>query len=336
MGPEAPDLTATGADAHTGLLVYNVNQCIPDKNPIGLYVWDGTKWEFVGDDSPSPEVSYFEDTRPQALGTQTYPYRTFGAAGTWMLENMRYLPTDGSIKQSLGDTNKTSKYYAYPNQKTVNTIPTTWSKAQGLLYTYSAATLGTQDTAGVNQGVQNTTSTPGANEVENTGPLGIAPNKYVQGICPPGWRIPSDRDINLLEEELYNNALQYSSYPDKSGWTPNTWNSAWNSAWNSLIGFRPGNGHVFVITSYCPVSGSSNPTYGKSLPRRKGGFDLMPVGTAWNGASSIYGTHSELWSASVNGTDSAFARELRINNNPQINRKVMFQYIMLSVRCKKN
>lgn len=343
MGPTAPDLTATGADAHTGLLVYNVSICAPDPVPLGLYVWNGTEWEYVG--ATSPDVAFFDDNRPQKLGTQTYPYRTFGAAGTWMLENMRYIPNDNSITLNLNtQSNSTNKYYLYPRQETVETIPSTWDKAQGLLYTYSAATLGAQDNIDMkdSQHVRNTTDSPEANEIEYTGPLGTAPNKYVEGVCPPGWHIPSFREWNVLEREIYNNPQKYSYYTetdtkDITKWNPASWDSDWNKISNGSLGSSGNSGHALAMLSACPLPNELTPTEGKSLPTKQGGFDVLLVG--YGGGTYIntkgYGSMAYLWSSSMGSSNAAYARFF-YKGRPQITMGSYVKYSYLSVRCKKN
>lgn len=338
MGPTATDLTATGADAHIGLLVYNVNSCAPTPVPQGLYVWSGTKWEFIGE-KISPDVSYFEDNRPQKLGAQTYPYRTFGAAGTWMLENMRYLPNDNSITLNLGDKNPNSKYYAYPNQTAIETIPSTWYEAQGLLYTHSAATLSTLDNINSDQGVKNTTSSPGALEIEHTGLVGTAPHKYVEGICPPGWHIPSDREWNTLEEEIYNNAQKYSYYTetdtkDISKWNPSLWDSTWNNLYNVKRGSSGNSGHAQAMKSPCQVPGATTSTGGKSLPSELGGFDAVYVGFIGTGNPMAYGKGIYLWASSLLSDTGDYARYLEYK--PTVFETAYWKYYLLSVRCKKN
>lgn len=60
-------------------MVYNVNEDQCATTPIlkGLYVWDGSKWQFVGQ-KPSSDVGYEIDNRPHggplAGTTQIYPY----------------------------------------------------------------------------------------------------------------------------------------------------------------------------------------------------------------------------------------------------------------------
>mgnify|MGYP001033178640 FL=1 len=217
---------------HIGLLVYNINQCVDFSNKAdGPFVWDGTKWQILKPITESDVLSYYEDTREQVHGAQLYPYRDFGAAGVWMLENMRYLPTDNSFTASAGgDYNYDAKYYFYPNGNPAEpaVMPSTWSPQLGILYTYSAVTMGVQDGSNDLQGEGN----PSENDIL-TNPI--------QGICPPGWHVPSDTEWNVLEKEIYDNAGKYSIYSttdlaDINVWNPISATDSWNNGWNTGSG----------------------------------------------------------------------------------------------------
>lgn len=262
-----------------------------------------------------------------------------------MLENMRYIPNDNSITLNLNtQSNSTNKYYLYPRQETVETIPSTWDKAQGLLYTYSAATLGAQDNIDMkdSQHVRNTTDSPEANEIEYTGPLGTAPNKYVEGVCPPGWHIPSFREWNVLEREIYNNPQKYSYYTetdtkDITKWNPAYWDSDWNKISNGSLGSSGNSGYALAMLSARPLPNELTPTEGKSLPTKQGGFDVLLVG--YGGGTYIntkgYGSMAYLWSSSMGSSNAAYARFF-YKGRPQITMGSYVKYSYLSVRCKKN
>lgn len=324
-------------DEHIGLTVYNMNENQCAATPIlkGLYIWDGTEWLLHGKSLPGSinAVSYYQDTRPHgdalAGTTQIYPYRTFGTAGTWMLENMRYIPDDGgaSMTEDLILTfDPDIKLYAYPN---ITTSTSSWSPEQGLLYTYSAMTLGIQDGVTATQGVTNTTNTPGTNEIEND-PLW--PEKF-QGICPPGWHIPSDREWNELEEYIYNHVTDHTSYTsddinNPAIWSPTTWDPAWNNTGNrSKI-------QKALLSSCNPPNSTYNDAgINKSLPISLGGFNAIPVGIGHSIATYNYGHSTAFWTVSVNSNGNAWLRHY-YTDTPS-DRGYDGKYNLYSVRCKK-
>ena len=350
-------------DEHIGLMVYNVNHCaanpIYERSPIyeGIYIFDGTEWQPLYSDS-SPEVKYFDDNRPQLLNAQRYAYRSFGPAGTWMLENMRYLPTDNSIIFALptkvgGEPSKV-KVCLYPvdddDIRDDESIPPLyWEPEYGLLYTYSAATLGAQDDVNVDQGQGEMDELSG----------------FIQGVCPDGWHIPSDREWNELEKELYNNPTPYSQYttkdlPFKAVYDPSLGGelSGWQTKWESgsevnqppaKIGgltnrgsTEEGMGHSYVMHAECIPRGTfgwANSLHrGKSLPMKQGGFSVMPVGlyvinNPTPGHRYGYGFRADFWTASLQ-YEKAWKRGLYFAKSVQ--RTGTERHSCASVRCKKD
>lgn len=94
--------------AHTGLIVYNLNdlnititypstECEPARvtndggvQP-GIVVWTGEKWVNIGEKSLPPEEIILNDrvTIIKDVEGNYYTTASFGAAGTWMTQNMR-------------------------------------------------------------------------------------------------------------------------------------------------------------------------------------------------------------------------------------------------------
>jgi uncharacterized protein (TIGR02145 family) len=100
----------------TGMIVYNTAYVLKG---AGVYVWDGNKWMPLRD----PCQNSILDKRDGNV----YCTGDFGAAGWWMTQNLRYIPTDPG--------------YAYPNQD--NTILDPGKHPEyGLLYTWDAAANG--------------------------------------------------------------------------------------------------------------------------------------------------------------------------------------------------
>lgn len=228
---------------HIGLVIYNVQPkgevelCPVD--PIfdeliaeGPYVWDGNEWQYLGmtqSTSVGPDVvEYVEDNRDG----DRYPYSAFGDpsdpdnfAGYWMLENARFIDHTmlnftkegghGGAEPDIKD-----RYYLYPNDYWGNSTgakPETWRPNQGLLYTYSAATLGGQDAIWQKEGI--------GSQGQEAGPIETTP--IIQGVCPEGWHVPTDREWNMLAKVIFNNPEKYSSYAPSFGLDPNSvqWDS---------------------------------------------------------------------------------------------------------------
>ncbi|WP_185154840.1 FISUMP domain-containing protein [Dysgonomonas sp. 25] len=339
---------------HTGLTVYNVSGVTPKECADimdGLYVWDGTRWQQLGKKGATGNIGYEPDNRAQLLGNQSYPYSTFGNAGTWMLENMRYIPNDGSITAKAGDTNydPLDKYYTYPNPAGTDPgaiAPTTWSEKQGLLYSYAATVLSAaQDGYNDNQ-QQIAGATPGTKEVESLyeTPVGSGnKNGKIQGICPPGWHVPSDREWNELEKELYENAKEYSHYTTTELGTTTIWNptsttGSWT--WDTTTSWRGSTGtggHGMSMMSPCkPPSSPYGDTDGKSLPTAQGGFNALLVGSASGGLmDDLYGYSGCFWSASARDSGWACYRVV-FQQSPRVFRGYGSRSNLCSVRCKKN
>lgn len=345
---------------HKGLLVYNTNQdyCVAGE-PIlkGLYVWDGEEWQKMGSGSEhlGEGVYLFTDTRDnQQYLAREFFYNDNGtivSAGDWMLQNLAFNPllhpSDEYLDyaETLGysggnQPEKADKkwfYYAIEKKYTPPTIPALpldWERYRfnGILYTYGAAT--NRSTILEFNQAQATPlgDAPGPDEVEVIGPSGIAPNKYVQGICPPGWHLPSDREWNELERALYNNPTSYSTVTEaESSLWPNipVWNAEDGS--NNYLGL--------VMKSYCPPQTTTieEHTGGKSFPAYLGGFNAISVGTGVSGQLDDVG-EAWFWTSSNAFNYTAFVRALS-NSTDQITRYpagTAALWNLMSVRCKKD
>jgi len=341
---------------HTGLVVYNVANVMDDvcKGDVfypGVYVWNGSKWVSLTKTEPGTKnLHVLTDYRDG----QTYLTASFGNAGEWMLENLRY-NKNLTISTTGESDNAKSYFYPQPDAGT-ETDPdniATYYKRQGLLYTWAAATDG-ENTSAVDQGQVSGTD-PHANEVEKSGPHGTSPNKYVQGICPPGWHLPSDREWNRLEKEIYTSSAKYSSIPSNS-FNPSSWSPTWeygvvapNPAYGS---WRPndnstGNGHGTALKSPCvmfPGSVAGDPN-GKSKSVSEGGFEAMltgfavkgKMGTYSAGTEGSYGDSANFWTSSASAESiKAWRRTLVHDRIAVLRGEQAFKTWMMSVRCKKN
>jgi len=317
-------------ELHTGLILYNTNSCLTNYGKEeGIYVWDGIKWNFLF--YRKQDINIYKDTRDQILGDQEYPYSNFGEeAGVWMLENIRYIPNDNgiSMEEGYGSNNYTDSFYGYPasTTPTIGNPPSTWVESFGMLYTYSAATLREQDTS---------------NKSEGQGEADEMTQPRVQGVCPPGWHIPTDTEWNLLEKELYNNATLYSMYNtneknNNTIWEPFAWQADWSFGHGGTVGYGSrgssgSGGHSYVGLSPC----FENKKLGESLPIHKGGLNLLPIGYAGMSNVEGYGIVAPLWCSSADYIHNAWYRNFN-TVNPKVDRGGYRRYFMFAVRCKQD
>ncbi|MGL5262070.1 MAG: FISUMP domain-containing protein, partial [Bacteroides sp.] len=266
--------TKTTEDAtHIGLIVYNVNEDVCAAIPIqkGVHIWDGTQWQFLGqEEPPSADVHYYTDPRDGEI----YPYRNFGTvAGDWMLENLRYNPIlhpdvsggfDGTTFTETPAHNAspyTDKYIYYSIGSTytpsgTGAAPANWDiyKKNGILYNWAAT---------LNIGA-NGVSNPG-NINQGQGQPTEGPTTPIQGICPPNWHVPSDKEWNELEAAIQDSPTTYST---------STTSTAWKPAWNTATGDR-GDIQGSAMKSVCPPVGSGRVNGGTSFYTAQGGFDVL-------------------------------------------------------------
>ena len=355
VGQMAQSINGTGVwdeTEHTGLVVYNVieNYDACDVNApqinVGVHIWDGTKWAYVGQERAirSKEVHEWIDNRDSS-NPETYLYRKFGEAGSWMLESMRAtkyddgLGTGAAIPVYPGTFGIDTPVFTYPNATpgSWGTAPATWLKSQGLLYNFYGAT-NNYSPGNIEQGQINGL-TPGGSEVENLGTEGTAPNKYVQGVCPKGWHIPSDREWNKLEKYIYNNIEDYSYYSgsDIDNFDP----KSWQDKWETMTGDRgaaannSGYGHGLSMINPCALNGSSTVSKGRSYSAEMGGFDAQLIGFVYGPNIDLYGKDVYFWSSSVSSSDKAWIRNLGFEHEPVV-RNVINRTDLFSVRCKKD
>lgn len=352
---------------HTGLMVYNVNNnlCTPGNLIVeGVYVWTGDSWlEQTGNVAKLTRDTYwFTDNRDNRsyLAREFYYIDDNGqkvSAGDWMLQNLAFNPllnpAQGfdDFEESLGNKlNEHDEQYAKAMQKlfyyaigstydvSTSQVPTGWNEMidNGILYSYNAAINGYDSLAlkSIDQG-QSTPlgDAPGKDEIEMTGPLGNPGHKYVRGICPEGWHLPSDREWNELERAIYNNPQKYSTISEEEAKT-----------WPKIEIWYPDNGTNSkigqVLKSVCsPLSVTSKviDANGKSYYSRRGGFNALLVGTASSHTvDPDDGTY--FWTSSKsNQWFTAYIRELNKDSEGiSRNGTLASAWNLLSVRCKKD
>ena len=192
-----------------------------------------------------------------------------------------------------------------------------WYPEHGTLYNWFAAARQPKDGQQhpYNEG-QSTSldSAPGPTEVEST------PDGYVQGICPNGWHLPSDREWNRLERHVYNqirnkqfDQTQYDDddklkvqadidagiYPE---WNPSGASEDWETTNTYLVRgydvsegsgytgtYNPGHiGHGGALKSVCPPINLKQAwmpsSKGYSAEPKLGGFNAIPTGRMVGGS----------------------------------------------------
>ncbi len=341
-------------DDHTGLVIYNINECIGGSGrDNGVYVWTGSEWiplQNKDEEELAPGVIQVTDNRDQELGPQTYLAREFSYTennvkvdvGIWMLENLRYIPlsTDNSFIHSP-DEAEIEKHWCYPlaggGLYNPSKAKQEWLPNLGILYNWAAAMNGYEPSCS-DQGEYD----------QNDGADGVQ-----QGICPDGWHVPSDHEWNDLEQAIYHNPTEYSTYTTGYTFNPASWKDEWNGSLDlpspaqGPRGSDSGEGHGYAMLAKCRVSSLPNfiTTKGKSLSPRKGGFSFEFAGRGRNGAVESLGDVGDVWSGSIHSLNragensNAWCRSIYTGyptNNAKVVRHNYGVYHLFSVRCKKD
>lgn len=322
-------------DTHIGLLIYNVNEDMCKSIGKGLYVWDGLEWQYLYEKEEVKDVRTITDNGTNQITlsykdeTTTYHYSSFGDAGIWMTENLatKYLPDGTIITRNVTNSNS-DPHYLTPNNIPDNDPLINSNNKHGLLYNWPAA-MAEALCATINQAQLTVGTIPGDDEVENydnPAALGTSPNKHIQGICPEGWHLPSDREWNELEKAITEGANTYSTA------TYSTTETTWNTNWDITKSFR-GAIQGKVMKSSNSIT-TTNPN-GTSKSSSTGGFDILLAGYGGNGSTINYGMNATLWTSSSFNAAGAWMRSLN-NTATTVNRTVLGIGNLASVRCKKN
>jgi uncharacterized protein (TIGR02145 family) len=253
-----------------------------------------------------------------------YTIGNFGAAGTWMTQNLRttdktYDSNEISIplKLNVSPGSTTVPYYAYPNaqQAVFDANP-----HYGLLYNWAAAS--------------GRTDNPSSSDSQGLGTT--PPTTHYRGICPAGWHLPSDYEWSELEKEIATNPGKYSD--QKTPYTDLSDGVFFNT--NTMFVWRPGSGGNNAgydtywgrqMKSKTPVGNATN---GSSFSRTDGGFDALSMGyVAGNGFSGYYDQSADFWSGSYTGSNGVY-RGLNIDHTGVLRDSPGREYLF-SVRCKK-
>lgn len=304
--------------AHIGLMVYNINNDPCPMVKSGLYVWNGDIWQPVKNNERSPLEAETATTVTDRQGN-VYPIANFGAAGTWMTQNLRTTIQPGGmpVPQNLVPSN-TDMYYLYPQVAGTYAPgqPDYWKPEYGLLYNWSAAT-------------NNDNCTKSAQIQTIEGDFGGSSG--VQGICPFGWHIPSDGEWNQLQKVLTQQASLYSDLP----------NGIWNSAWELANDHRTGGIDGSVMKSKTKVKTTGNvdvsaATGGQSNASTNNGFDVFLVGSAGSSNTVDYGIQTDFWTSSVYTVPTFASLRNFTNTSPDVFRSGLVKLWYYGVRCKKD
>lgn len=325
IGQLAQSIGSTGTwdeKEHIGLMIYNVKgpsfdelTCITTGAPIGLYVWYGANWQRVSPLVKDPLEAETSSTLTDREGN-VYSIAQFGYAGVWMTENLRTTKAPGNIPLTENATNGyTQMYYAYPqpeNDDYKAGKPALWKEQYGLVYNWYA-TMNKVACSEVNQG---------QGQVDEQ-------TEIIQGICPYGWHIPSDKEFNQLEEVIAAEATAYTKTPAQT--------FDWEDSYSTSTGYRPNGGDVFgqgkSMKSTTALNGV-NPN-GDSKAANKGGFNVLLVGFAAIGTTSGFGNTSYFWTSSSYGNRVSYQRQFE-DTHSGITRAGLGRTNLLSIRCKKD
>lgn len=339
----ASSIGATGTwdlDVHIGLFVYNTTEgtdaSLNEKIYTGLHVWDGSRWQHLSDGSGGGGggtgsitsgcttaedriISTFTDSRDN----EVYTYASFGPAGKWMTQNLRYIPIAEGYTHGMGPQGESPSssgtvglYYVFPEGGTNSysntgsywTNPDTY-KVNGLLYTWGAATSGQNTQYQSVRDQHQSTLAIGSQEVESLFEKNVGMNDgYIQGLCPDGWHLPSDREWNYLEEEINFCPTVYADgFEDPYQLRPEyiypieRWLLSWSTdfTWD---GTGQRGAHAYAIWSKTPPPTiSSQNYYGRSKVNTDGGFDMKNIGIGYHyfGENRLtYGGAAYFWSSS--------------------------------------
>lgn len=345
-------------DESIGMWVYNVNTfCSVDNRVLGsgVYIWDGSLWQPL---SSSTSVNSNKVWITKDQDGNTFTAARFGNQ-IWMTQNLAVrsfdteseahitgetFPTSpGRINTNL-NTERSLAAWAYlgPNPLPDGTANMGTTSAFydlypefGFAYSWILATANANPAASadhtlgvVSYKIMDQRSKDPDNtvilsdEVENYQVQhGVLSRPYIQGICPNGWRLPSDRDFRLLGEELFNNPEPYSyiSNAEQQTWIPNVWQPEWNNfvplySENVFQSWQYGNdgsnggesnlSQVFKTSCFPPLNGD-NTTFqkGKSLSLYEGGFNVLPTGDLVVQGTRNYGVWSIFMSSSFTAGD---------------------------------
>lgn len=323
-------------EKHVGLIVYNVSEGCSNEQSFhsSTFVWNGVKWEDIKVVGKDPKESETATTLTDRDGN-VYPIASFGNAGVWMTQNLRTKTAPGGVRLAnsiMKVSGGLSSYrnYVYPGPgatviSSQGTDATTFNAhpEYGLLYNWHAAT-NNKNCKTPDQG-QIAGAVAGDDEVEKS--LG-----YVQGICPAGWHLPSDREWNLLEKEMTESGASYAT-----GYT----NSTWSDSWETSTGTRGIHGEAMKSSTQVINPDVSLLPLGKSnaADATPAGTDIYMTSGADQYTQYSFGSYAYFWTSSQSSSSNAYNRLFRpggTTNAKGVSRNTTLKNQLFSVRCKKD
>jgi uncharacterized protein (TIGR02145 family) len=318
---------ASGAASNSdyiGAVVYNttkIETSEADRLCPGVHVWTGSKWQplvlypinTIPPSLAGPEADLVDSRDGETYHTARFhsvkagnPYSCTSVevviidAGIWMTQNLRY--TQG-LTNSPADTYIAMQYYTPSNTgATAARI-----RENGKLYNWAAASSQKGNTTTGQGNVDNPPAYDANNEGYNQ--AGATTEVRRQGVCPPGWHLPTDTEWYILTEALKLRPDLYSSQ-------------------TTATDANAGN----VMKNSTEAAGAY---LGTSKPSDQGGFAGYLVGFANQNRVTGYGVSNHWWaSSSYNGANS-WKRRVD-NSTSSIDWSPSSRNNHFSVRCKKD
>lgn len=197
----------------------------------------------------------------------------------WTKENLKTTHYMNGTAIPLGSTASTTVAYRYnPNNDAANVA------TYGYLYNWPAVMNGEASS--------------------NTIPSGV------QGICPDGWHVPSDREWQEMEFAVGMSASDTVRQQFRGNIVARL---CGNTGWSS--------------SSVANAAGNTS-----AENRNSTGFSACPAGYYNAGSSTGFGQEAEYWTATMYNSDSSFRRDC-IYTNVGINRTAFNKNRGFSVRC---
>lgn len=167
----------------------------------------------------------------------------------------------------------------------------------------------------------------------------------IQGICPYGWHVPSDKEWTILENEIIHNTSLYSSTSDidpsqEERFDPNNTTTDREMLTHGLPMKDMCQPYGDFLASQ-PEGTRFKPTQGTSnimSPTRRAGFNLLLPGVASTkagGTISFFGWMANYWSSSTINKGQVMGRLMQYTTDVMTRGQVA-KSTLLPVRCKKD
>lgn len=245
-----------------------------------------------------PDVYKFNDTFEDGVWmTQNLKVKEYDS----VRDNSEEVSTIAPLSHTSVINDATQASWEYPNKAASNEV------TMGLLYTWAAAT---------------------NNKTWIGYDIEILEGKRIQGICPTGWHLPSDRQWTDLENALITGSSLFTDPPVANSSSKLSYTDEYGRGSHSLV-LRSNTSGVGV-------------NQGKSKIASTGGFDAYDTGFIDEILSTFFNVGSGWWTSS-NPTSTQGQRRAVFNqsqeswmNSANVYRDAIDRKIMVSVRCMKN